>query len=212
MWAYGYIGFNWGTTFHPFNKHDNTSTVYGAFRSQHTGGASFAFTDGSVRFASQSLDTATYRALSTRAGGEVIDQQRFLALDGASPLLFANVLGLSARLASDLEENADTMMLDDASRLPDAGVVWCQGEVIRYGGKRGKQSFWPAHAIDQAAWVRAQFERGQTWQEIKAAIDPEIISTPALIPAYNHVAALYEGIDYILSSRGKRLSLNLEWL
>lgn len=40
-----------------------------------------------------------------------------------------------------------------------------------YGGKRGKQSFWPAHAIEQAAWVRAQFEQGQTWQEIKAAIE-----------------------------------------
>ncbi len=71
VWAYGYIGYAWGTTFHPFNKHDNTSAVYGAFRSQHTGGASFAFADGSIRFVSQSLDLATYRALSTRAGGEV---------------------------------------------------------------------------------------------------------------------------------------------
>ena len=48
--------------------------------------------------------------------------------------------------------------------------------------------------------------------EIKAAIDPEIISTPALIPAYNHIASLYEGIDYILQSRSKRLTLNLDWL
>ncbi|PRP97457.1 Fic/DOC family protein [Enhygromyxa salina] len=48
--------------------------------------------------------------------------------------------------------------------------------------------------------------------EIKAAIDPEIISTPSLIPAYNHIASLYEGIDYILQSRGKRLTLNLDWL
>ncbi len=73
VWAYGYIGYSWGTTFNPFNKHDNTSTVYGAFRSQHTGGANFAFADGSVRFISDGLDNTTYRALSTRAGGEVVN-------------------------------------------------------------------------------------------------------------------------------------------
>ena len=39
-----------------------------------------------------------------------------------------------------------------------------------YGGKRGKQSFWPEYTVEQAAWVRDQFERGQTWQEIKAAL------------------------------------------
>ena len=69
-------------------------------------------------------------------GGEVIDQQRLLALDGASPLVFANVLGLAARVSTDLTGNAEAMELDDASQLPDTGVVWCQGELIRYGGKR----------------------------------------------------------------------------
>ncbi len=73
VWAYGYIGYSWGTTFHPFNKHDNTDTIYGAFRSQHTGGANFALTDGSVRFVSQSIDPQTYQWLSTRAGGEVVN-------------------------------------------------------------------------------------------------------------------------------------------
>ena len=72
VWAYGYIGYSWGTTFVPFNKHDNTSTVYGAFRSEHTGGANFAMTDGSVQFVRDGIAADTYRALSTRAGGEVI--------------------------------------------------------------------------------------------------------------------------------------------
>ena len=72
VWAYGYIGYAWGTTFHPFNKHNNTTTVYGAFRSEHTGGANFVFSDGSVRFLRDSIDSATYKWLSTRSGGEVI--------------------------------------------------------------------------------------------------------------------------------------------
>ncbi|MBL4688195.1 MAG: Fic family protein [Nannocystaceae bacterium] len=48
--------------------------------------------------------------------------------------------------------------------------------------------------------------------EIKAAIDPEIISASSLIPAYNHVEAVRGGIKHVLESRGKRLTLNLDWL
>jgi prepilin-type N-terminal cleavage/methylation domain-containing protein/prepilin-type processing-associated H-X9-DG protein len=71
VWAYGYIGYNWGTTFHPFNKHDHTAAGYGAFRSEHAGGAHFAFADGSVRFVRDGVAPAVYRATGTRAGGEV---------------------------------------------------------------------------------------------------------------------------------------------
>ena len=73
VWAYGYIGYAWGTTFNPFNKHNNTTSVFGAFRSEHTGGANFVFADGSVRFVSDALDSnTTYKWLATRNGGEVV--------------------------------------------------------------------------------------------------------------------------------------------
>ena len=42
------------------------------FRSHHPGGVQFALVDGSVRFISDNIDHPTYRALSTRARGEVV--------------------------------------------------------------------------------------------------------------------------------------------
>lgn len=44
----------------------------GAFESLHPGGAQFAFADGHVSFVVETIDLATYRALSTRAGREAI--------------------------------------------------------------------------------------------------------------------------------------------
>jgi len=43
-----------------------------SFRSRHPGGASFCFADGAVRFLSQGIDHALYRALSTKAGREPV--------------------------------------------------------------------------------------------------------------------------------------------
>ncbi len=51
-----------------------------------------------------------------------------------------------------------------------------------------------------------------TVAEIKAAIDPEIISSSSLIPAYDHIIAVGEGIHHLLYSRGERIVLSLEWL
>lgn len=42
------------------------------FRSDHSGGANFLYADGSVHFIQEGIDMATYRALSTIAGGEAV--------------------------------------------------------------------------------------------------------------------------------------------
>jgi prepilin-type N-terminal cleavage/methylation domain-containing protein/prepilin-type processing-associated H-X9-DG protein len=47
----------------------NWPTTY-SFRSFHTNGLQFAYADGSVHFISQSIDTATYRAMATIQGSE----------------------------------------------------------------------------------------------------------------------------------------------
>ena len=48
-----------------------------AFRSNHPGGANFAFADGSVKFVKQTVNDQTYQALGTRAGGEVISADQY---------------------------------------------------------------------------------------------------------------------------------------
>ncbi len=48
-----------------------------AFGSGHSGGANFAFADGSGRFLRDSMSLPTLQALSTRAGGEVISGDDF---------------------------------------------------------------------------------------------------------------------------------------
>ncbi len=71
----------------PMNRTSGTPTVYGSdasgfnrsgrdlvsgFRGPHGGGCLFAFCDGSVRWMRETVDPATYRAISTHAGNEVV--------------------------------------------------------------------------------------------------------------------------------------------
>jgi prepilin-type processing-associated H-X9-DG protein len=44
------------------------------FSSQHVGGAHFVMGDGHVQFVSDNIDKATYEALGTIKGGEVVGQ------------------------------------------------------------------------------------------------------------------------------------------
>jgi prepilin-type N-terminal cleavage/methylation domain-containing protein/prepilin-type processing-associated H-X9-DG protein len=67
------------TAYPPNAKNPRTGTDYPpdqwwnryAFTSNHTGGAQFAMADGSVHFIQDSIDLALFRALGTRALGEV---------------------------------------------------------------------------------------------------------------------------------------------
>ena len=43
-----------------------------SFRSASPGGVNFVFADGSVKFLRDSIPMGTYRALGSRAGGEVV--------------------------------------------------------------------------------------------------------------------------------------------
>jgi prepilin-type N-terminal cleavage/methylation domain-containing protein/prepilin-type processing-associated H-X9-DG protein len=72
VWAYGYL-YSWAGTMYGINKRDGSGDAnYGAFRSQHTGGAMFVMADGSVQFLRDSIDPTTFYGLGTRAGGEVV--------------------------------------------------------------------------------------------------------------------------------------------
>jgi prepilin-type processing-associated H-X9-DG protein len=77
QWVWGYASYSFGSTGVMFNTTVGTpadvTARLGAFRSDHSGGANFVYSDGSVRFlANGRIDLATYRALGSRDGGEVI--------------------------------------------------------------------------------------------------------------------------------------------
>src|SRR5205085_1627017 len=47
------------------------------YTSNHSGGANFAYSDGSVRFHSSTMGIATLKALATRNGGEVLGSDAY---------------------------------------------------------------------------------------------------------------------------------------
>ncbi len=58
------------------NNRANPSYCYG-FRSQHPGGMNVGMADGSVRFLKETISARVYRAISTRAGGEVTSADQY---------------------------------------------------------------------------------------------------------------------------------------
>ena len=76
QWAWGYASYSFGSTGRMMNLTNGTpadvTARLGSFRSDHTGGGNFAFGDGSVRFLKNGIDPATYIALGSRNGGEVL--------------------------------------------------------------------------------------------------------------------------------------------
>lgn len=83
IWSYAYRhGDSLRSTEHPLNTRPGTATAFsivdgalgsGNFASRHVGGGLFAFGDGHVTFISDGISLTTYRALSTRASGDLID-------------------------------------------------------------------------------------------------------------------------------------------
>jgi prepilin-type N-terminal cleavage/methylation domain-containing protein/prepilin-type processing-associated H-X9-DG protein len=72
VWAYGYF-YSWAGTNTGINRRDGSADVnYGAYRSDHTGGANFVMADGSVQFLRDGIDPIVFTGLGTRAGGEVV--------------------------------------------------------------------------------------------------------------------------------------------
>ncbi|MCS6864150.1 MAG: DUF1559 domain-containing protein [Gemmataceae bacterium] len=77
MWIWGNIGTTSFNTFLRPNDPNPDVTAHGngffAARSNFSGGVNVALADGSVRFVRDTINIATWRALSTRAGGEVLN-------------------------------------------------------------------------------------------------------------------------------------------
>jgi prepilin-type N-terminal cleavage/methylation domain-containing protein len=68
-----------GMTVWPMNGPNNYIGADHAsrFASLHEGGAFFCFADGQVRFLSENIDMTTYKALSTKANNEIVDDEDY---------------------------------------------------------------------------------------------------------------------------------------
>ena len=76
------IPMNWSTKlavdgFGSTNWNSRLSYAARGFKSRHPGGVNFLFADGSVKFLKNSINRATYAALGSRNGGEVISADAY---------------------------------------------------------------------------------------------------------------------------------------
>jgi prepilin-type N-terminal cleavage/methylation domain-containing protein/prepilin-type processing-associated H-X9-DG protein len=62
---------NWAVGTDPYMPYTTAGSQFNAARSRHTGGVNAALCDGSVRFARNSTNLATWAAMGTMSGGEV---------------------------------------------------------------------------------------------------------------------------------------------
>ena len=86
-------------------------------------------------------------------------------------------MSVAPKLTTKLVAEAAGVTTRTVSRWVKLGLL--PAPKLVYGALRGKQTFWPAHAADQARWVRAQIEAGETWQEVKAQLDAGAFPIPA---------------------------------
>jgi hypothetical protein len=72
--------------------------------------------------------------------GELEDLSRRAEMASATPLLYANLLGLVARTRDKIELDATEIELDgDAAAFPESGHLFVGREVIRYGTRSGNR-------------------------------------------------------------------------
>lgn len=147
--------------------------------------------DGKDEFPSQLTLPEAFGAM-TRNGvdrhvvqGEVSDLSRFVELASATPLLYANLLRLVVRTAGEIKADATEIEISgDASAFPDAGLLFCNREVIRYGQRDGNRFL--------------QLERG-VYAELgffpSAAFPDYVIEADAPILDLRCVLAVLLGID-----------------
>ena len=80
-WARGRYGYTVAHTCHGINQYAGnlcgSNSPARMFNSAHEGGAFFCMADGQVRFLSENMDISTFRALSTIANNEVVDDEDY---------------------------------------------------------------------------------------------------------------------------------------
>lgn len=77
---------------------------------------------------------------------------------------------MSASPRVSTAEVAKAAGVTDRTALRWAQMGLLPAPKVVYGGEKGKRTFWPEHAAQQAAWVRGQLNSGRTFEEILGAI------------------------------------------